>query len=163
MTFRRSDLAHRLSTDPAGLKTLFDVPAVVWESPTQSGEAHWERTSLQATTPQAHVAEPLVFLVAKVPNKKNPFPMGVTVGRVDSNDIVIDATSVSRFHAWFQFDEKLGAWELHDADSKNGTFLNETRLASREKKPLASGDLARLGEVRLRFYLPEALFAWLGG
>jgi len=163
VSFRRSDLAYRLSVEPAALQAQFDSPVLVWDSPSESTEAAWERTSSLPTTSDPHVAEALVFRVTKAEGAPNPFPMGITVGRVETNDIVIDQPSVSRFHAWLQQDPRTGSWEMRDADSKNGTFVNERRVAAKDRKVLASGDRVRLGDVELRFLLPAELFAWLGG
>ncbi|MDP3498917.1 MAG: FHA domain-containing protein [Myxococcales bacterium] len=56
-----------------------------------------------------------MFFVEKVPRTGNAFALGVTIGRVESNDIIIDDSSISRFHAWLQLDAKKG-WMLCDAE-----------------------------------------------
>ena len=50
----------------------------------------------------------MLFELKKVPGKANAFAMGVTVGRIDTNDVVLDDASVSRFHAYFQKDARTG-------------------------------------------------------
>jgi pSer/pThr/pTyr-binding forkhead associated (FHA) protein len=62
--------------------------------------------------------------------------MGITVGRVETNDVIVDDGSVSRFHAWLQLDERKKAWFLCDAESKNGTFLGPQRLTANQKVAL---------------------------
>jgi pSer/pThr/pTyr-binding forkhead associated (FHA) protein len=101
----------------------------------------------------------VVLLVKKT--KDNAFQRGVTVGRTGNNDIVLDDPSVSRFHAWFQRDERGGTWTVADAGSKNGTTLSGTRLKG--KRPVKVPDQTRLqfGEVPLTLFLPERFFAFL--
>ncbi len=103
----------------------------------------------------------VIFLVQKVAGKSNAFAMGVTLGRVDSNDLVIDDRSVSRFHAWVQHSERDHFWTLTDAESKNGTWIDDIKLAPRVPTPLKDGSRVRLGDTSLRFFLPEALFRYL--
>ena len=56
----------------------------------------------------------------------------MTVGTLESNDVVVDAEGVSRVHAVF---ERFGdAWCVRDLGSRNGTFVNggsDHRRASR--------------------------------
>ena len=93
--------------------------------------------------------------------KPNAFPMGVTIGRVPGNDIELDDTSVSRFHAWLQQDLRTKVWALTDADSKNGTWVAGAELGPRQRVPLADHTEIRLGNVFLTFLLPASLWAIL--
>ena len=70
----------------------------------------------------------------------------VTIGRHAGNDIVLAADdSVSRLHAVL---ERLGpGWWLRDLASRNGTFVNGTRIA--EGRALQHGDELRIGSTRL--------------
>jgi hypothetical protein len=71
-----------------------------------------------------------------------------TVGRLPSNDVVLEEQTISRrhcvllVHAW-------GGSELHDTASRNGTFVNGQRLCG--SSPLASGDEIRVCQRRLLF------------
>lgn len=111
--------------------------------------------------PRPTAGEPLVLEVVKQPHSKNPFAMGVTIGRVESNDIIIDDNSVSRFHAWFQFDEKTHVWTLTDAESKNGTWVDGRKVEARQHVPMADGTLIKLGQARFRFLLPDSALAFI--
>ena len=53
---------------------------------------------------------------------------GVTIGRHQSNDIVIDNLAVSGYHA--RVDLRPEGFLITDLESKNGTFLNEQQVSS---------------------------------
>jgi hypothetical protein len=74
----------------------------------------------------------------------------VTVGSLESNDLVVDADGVSRVHAVF---ERFGdAWCVRDLGSRNGTFVNGGRIIG--EHALHSGDEILLGRLRLLFRGP---------
>jgi DNA-binding CsgD family transcriptional regulator len=74
----------------------------------------------------------------------------VTVGTLESNDVVVDADGVSRVHAVF---ERFGeAWLIRDLGSRNGTFVNGGRIIG--ERALHSGDEIILGRLRLLFHAP---------
>jgi hypothetical protein len=74
----------------------------------------------------------------------------LTVGTLESNDVVVDAEGVSRVHAVFeQFGE---TWCVRDLDSRNGTFVNGRRIVG--ERALHSGDEIVLGRLRLLFHGP---------
>jgi pSer/pThr/pTyr-binding forkhead associated (FHA) protein len=76
-----------------------------------------------------------------------------------SNDIAVEDNSISRFHAWFQLDERLNEWALTDAESRNGTFVGERKLEPTKREPLANLSRLRFGHVEFRFLLPSTLQA----
>ena len=74
----------------------------------------------------------------------------MTVGTLESNDVVVDADGVSRVHAVF---ERFGdAWCVRDLGSRNGTFVNGGRIIG--ERALHSGDEIILGRLRLLFHGP---------
>jgi hypothetical protein len=74
----------------------------------------------------------------------------MTVGTLESNDVVVDADGVSRVHAAF---ERFGdAWCVRDLGSRNGTFVNGGRIIG--ERALHSGDEIVLGRLRLLFHGP---------
>jgi FHA domain len=74
----------------------------------------------------------------------------VTVGTLESNELVVDADGVSRVHAVF---ERFGeAWLVRDLGSRNGTFVNGGRIIG--ERALHSGDEIVLGRLRLLFHAP---------
>jgi hypothetical protein len=74
----------------------------------------------------------------------------MTVGTLDSNDVVVEADGVSRVHAAF---ERFGdTWCVRDLGSRNGTLVNGARIIG--ERALHSGDEIVLGRLRLVFHGP---------
>src|SRR5262245_35950607 len=74
----------------------------------------------------------------------------VTVGTLETNDVVLDADGVSRVHAVF---ERFGeTWTVRDLGSRNGTFVNGGRIIG--EHALHSGDEILLGRLRMLFHGP---------
>lgn len=76
----------------------------------------------------------------------------ITIGRRPSNDVVLDWDSeVSRVHAAV---ERLGdAWTVvDDGLSRNGSYLNGTRVTSRQR--LSDGDVLTIGGIPIAFRAP---------
>ena len=136
------------------------TPGLLWEAPPSengSEEARWEATTAGHRVQRPRAGEPLIFFVEKGTNANNPFAMGVTIGRVDSNDVVIDDASVSRFHAWLQQDDRSLEWALTDAESKNGTWVDGAPAPARQRMVLADGAKIKVGDVTLTFMLAHTL------
>ena len=74
----------------------------------------------------------------------------MTVGTLESNDVVVDDDGVSRVHAAF---ERFGdTWCVRDLGSRNGTFVNGGRIIG--ERALHAGDEILLGRLRLLFRGP---------
>jgi FOG: FHA domain len=69
-----------------------------------------------------------------------------TIGRLASNDIVVNGPSVSSSHAWIT--NQHGRCIIMNTLSTNGTFVNDKRI---HQAILRHGDRVRLGEVELVF------------
>ena len=70
---------------------------------------------------------------------------GITIGRLEGNDLILDHPSVSRVHArlWIE----AGRVYLEDLGSSNGTFIGERRLAKGWRSLLKPGQNMRFGDV----------------
>jgi pSer/pThr/pTyr-binding forkhead associated (FHA) protein len=75
------------------------------------------------------------------------------IGRIDANDVVIDADQVSRVHACITVEPAFVT--LRDLGSRNGTFVNGVRV---ETQVLASGDSIRIGTCDILFVASDQEF-----
>src|SRR5450755_3831721 len=66
------------------------------------------------------------------------------VGRLDPLEIVLDDSSVSRYHAEVRATDR--GWRVRDLGSTNGTRLNGVRLGNGQW-PLRVRDMLQFGEV----------------
>ena len=75
----------------------------------------------------------------------------ITVGRSESNDIVLNDDTVSGSHAVLTVDGD--AWTVTDQGSSNGTYVNGKKVEHANLKP---GDKVQFGEVEFQFVDPVA-------
>src|SRR5438874_11562842 len=66
------------------------------------------------------------------------------IGRLESLEIVLDDSSVSRYHAEVRATDR--GWRVRDLGSTNGTRLNGVRLGNGQW-PLRVKDLLQFGEI----------------
>jgi len=71
----------------------------------------------------------------------------VTLGRGTANDLVLNDTSVSRFHAVIKTAD--GKYVIADRGSTNGVYVNSKRIT--DETPFAEGDSARIGIYMVNF------------
>jgi len=76
-----------------------------------------------------------------------------SVGRQAGNDVVLNTSAVSRYHA--QFEAAGGLIYLVDLGTVNGTFVNDQQVEPNSRVALSDGDVIMLGDVLLVFRLPE--------
>ncbi len=96
-----------------------------------------------------------VLVVKRGPNVGSRYvltPEITQVGRHPQSEIFLDDVTVSRRHAEIRR-RKDGSYEVSDAGSLNGTYLNRERI---EAAVLAHGDEVQIGKFRLVF-LTEAM------
>lgn len=84
----------------------------------------------------------------------------ITIGRESSNLLHLDDAKklIGRKHAEIQLDN--GVYYLIDKKTKNGTFINETRLESEQPYTLEDGTRFRIGDYYIEFShirLPDGL------
>jgi hypothetical protein len=161
MTSSFADLLQAWSRDRALTQAKWNGPVLLQRTTASTPDGEdWAQTSAAVVMSRPQAKDSRVHLIAKA-GKANAFPMGVTVGRIESNDIALDDPSVSRFHAWLQQDERTKQWALTDAESKNVTWVAGVELTARQRVPLTDCTEIRLGNVYLTFLSPESLWALL--
>jgi class 3 adenylate cyclase len=75
-----------------------------------------------------------------------------SIGRLVTNDIVVDDAGASRHHAEIWVDEAQEKISIVDLDSTNGTFVNHERISG--ECPLKANDMIRIGQVIINVVLP---------
>ena len=103
----------------------------------------------------AALASPDASLLPIEKSGRNPYGAFVFVGRGSASDVVLKHHSVSKSHAWFE--EREGAWLLHDNRSRNGTFVNGVRVAEGATLPVRPGSVVTFGTMASHFLTPRDL------
>ncbi len=162
------ELAQRLRRSEASVRSQLTAPVLVMADEELLDEALIFATRSIHEHPSPASRRPTAWVLRKDSVKPNPFIMGITVGRVAGNDVVLAHPSISRLHAYF-LAGKQGPWRLVDADSKNGTWVGERRLPPNTPKnptdgePVSDGASLRFGHLPLRFFQPGSFLDYLRG
>ncbi len=91
------------------------------------------------------------------------FSRMVNVGRTRNNDIMINHSSISKFHAFFKYDSAFNTYAITDAGSKNGTSMSAKELKPYKSEPIQSRQVIIFGKsIRAIFLLPEDFYRYLG-
>jgi hypothetical protein len=98
--------------------------------------------------------DPRVHLLHK--SADSEFPNLIGLGRASKNDLSIRTSSVSKIHAYIE-ETPAGRWEISDAESRNGTWVNRARLPKGASEALRDGVEVALGKARFLFFTPEGL------
>jgi hypothetical protein len=77
------------------------------------------------------------------------------VGRGEDRDVAIDHSTVSKRHAFLIYDSQSGGFQLGDAGSTNGTFINGQRIESGSPVPLRDGSIISFGDCDYLFLSPD--------
>ncbi len=81
--------------------------------------------------------------VVEGPDKDSYLEFGekkIYIGRLDKNEVILTDTNASRMHAWIAYEQHRHV--LYDAQSTNGTYVNDKRIESYYLKP---GDKINIG------------------
>jgi hypothetical protein len=104
-----------------------------------------------ARPPAAKTSENRAPLVAMLTSDDyGSFPVledNSSIGRADPSDIVLPDASISTKHARIVRGDD--GFHIEDLGSRNGTFVNGEKVT--DKRPLADGDIVRIGKVILTF------------
>ena len=83
----------------------------------------------------------------------------ILLGRAEASDVQIDHPSVSKLHARL----RLPGPYLSDSGSRNGTYVEDARIAPGEERLLRDGDRVEVGDCQLRYHSVERFYTMLGG
>jgi hypothetical protein len=155
-----SSYTRRFASDEAKLRQQHMTPVLIWENPAEEKQQFLLGTQTGFASEKPKAGEPMVFEIKKG-ERKNAFPMGVTVGRTDNNDIALDDNSVSRFHAYFQKEAKTGVWIIVDAESKNGSWVGPVRLVANSPETVPDQSHLKFGDIELLYLEPDSFFEYL--
>ena|SRR5919109_3071962 len=75
------------------------------------------------------------------------------IGRLRSNDLVLDSATVSRRHG--RVTKENHGYEIEDINSRNGILINNEPLKANERRLLLHGDTLKLGDQHLVFLNPS--------
>ncbi len=90
----------------------------------------------------------LVIEALNTPQKRITLRSGITrIGRGSTNEILVDDSAASRFHACIEYKLETNTLTLSDLQSTNGTYLNRERIS--RQTPLKNKDTIRIGQVLL--------------
>ncbi len=93
--------------------------------------------------------------VALPDGTEQPLEGTTSIGRFLDNDLVVASTTVSRHHARLIRGEG-GRWFVEDRGSRNGTFLNRTRIQPGVPLPLHHSDRIGIGSETIVFsWIPD--------
>jgi pSer/pThr/pTyr-binding forkhead associated (FHA) protein len=147
--------------DRDALAASIDCPVLLWEVGLCAPEpgAEMTLTTSGSTTFSPNIDNPIVLQIR--PESTRSDVAGIGIGRSESNDVVVQNASVSRLHALIHRDARTGEWRLTDAGSRNGTFVEGVPVPREQTALLKDGAMVRLGDVQLRFLLPQSFLAHL--
>lgn len=131
--------------------------AEAWGFETRAVVAPWDARVALAVVRSGSRASPellakagAVYTVMKRPG--GPFPDRIGVGRTRTADISLRLGSVSKYHAYFTYDEAQRRWHIWDARSRNGTRVADRRLEPGEGSPLENGIQLTFGDEPFLFF-----------
>ena len=99
--------------------------------------------------------------VYEVKKNKRLYSSKISLGRAGNNDIVLDSSAISKFHAYFlrAGDSK---YFLVDANSTNKTWVNQTQMEPSKQVEIFDRDMVTLGKnATFQFFLPSTFYSYL--
>lgn len=106
---------------------------------------------------ESQIAETLIIEIRKQTSSA-PTNM-ICVGRAANNDIVLSNNTVSKLHTYFLVSEGNDSYEIVDANSTNGTIVNNERLVAYKNQPLNNRDHIQFGpSIQMVYLTPQGLY-----
>lgn len=85
---------------------------------------------------------------------ENPWPERISIGRARNSDVVLPDKSVRKLHCHDTW-KATGGRLLTDTNSRNGTFVNDNRLAFNARHAIKVNDRLAFGSVQPTFITPS--------
>lgn len=155
---------NRFTDDPSKVRArLAGRPVLVYEPPEEAvandddDDDYQLRTQSGLSVPAIGGGDPMAVVIEKT--KDNAFQRRITIGRTANNDIVLDDSSVSRFHAWIELQNE--EWVLVDAGSRNGSTVSGKKIVAKAPAPLSNGLVLRIGALQLTYYTAQGFLDML--
>ena len=137
-----------------------ELPQQAWGYETRAVAAPWDTRVVLALVksgaqinPEVMAKAGAVYAVAKRPG--GPFPDRIGVGRARTADISMRSPSVSKYHAYFTYEDAKREWFVVDARSRNGTRLGDRRLEAGDPVKLINGAQLMFGDETFLFFTPD--------
>lgn len=90
------------------------------------------------------------------PRQYQLHPGANTIGRLSGNEIIVQDTSASRYHAQILYNPQSNTLVLRDLGSTNGTYINRDRVIG--DHIMAANDVIRIGQHQLELDFADEKF-----
>ena len=149
-------------------QTKYNYPVLLWpqagdwmedtafQFETFSSEYSDELPGEISPSTESQIYETLVIEITKHASSA-PANM-ICLGRAANNDIVVANKTVSKLHTYFVASEEGDSYEIVDANSTNGTLVNNKRLVAYKNKSLFNRDNIQFGPSIQMVYLTSEGF-----
>ena len=99
------------------------------------------------------------YQVYEVKKQKRLYSPMISIGRTGNNDIVLESTNISKFHAYFVHKQEENKYFIVDAKSTNKTWINQTELKPSVQVEINDLDIINFGNaVDFQFLDPSSFY-----
>jgi FHA domain len=133
--------------DAVAFARAYPHPWLLRESKARSPASNSGATLLMPT-PAVVTSEGLALAIALEPSRAGANQ--VTLGRGHACDVELDEGTLSQLHCVFL--KSKDGWCVEDVGSTNGTWVDGSRLSSRQAVPVADGARIQAAQVLLTFH-----------
>ena len=148
----------------------FNYPFLIFDKDQGNGQTDAHGFNTKTVDPaqfESYMRKTLMRTVSSKIHKlvkrgSDSFEGKINIGRTPNCDVILNNKAISKFHAFISKNILTGSYYITDADSTNGTYVNDIKLTPREKNTLYDGDIISFGkQVTISFYTPEGCYGML--
>lgn len=150
--FASSHTSPMLVVRDVGVRAEEDDPA--FQTKFMSRSEMFAATSSGSTPLDGDAAVIAGQVIPVVKRAGGAFADRIGIGRAPNVDVRIPLSQISKYHAYLSKSAS-GGWTITDAGSRNGTSVNQSRIAERLPHPIEDGGDLMLGPYRFTFHTPE--------